>query len=290
VIFQENGSRAIHLEEVRDLEGKPVPLTPAVRAKLDPLITTMRKEAHCGSTPQCPAPVRDRAKECGVTQTSLRDVVRAVPFFEGITNGHLDELARTATIQYVDKKRMLFHENDPCRGFFYVLRGIVKIYRTNVQGRPFTMLAVQPGEVFGEVAALENRPYVGNAQAITPVAVLQVEAATFRKLVEEDFDFAKRVLKTMAIRNRHLQVASSALATGQATARIARYLDEIRTQASDVLRLKLPKAEIAAVLGITPETLSRGLRQLADEEIISVQGSGVKIHDQEALHELGLCC
>ena len=95
-------------------------------------------------------------------------------------------------------------------------------------------------------------------------------------------------MRTLAVR---LAEAEQRLAREHqpVTARIAGHLlglPALRDEADLVVVLAAPKKDVASLLGTTPEAFSRGLRRLADDGLIAIEGPRVTLLDPEALEAL----
>ncbi len=286
----DGGKTTIELEDVRDLDGKPRSFDARTTERINEVVRTLQEKANCGTLPQCPLVVTRRAREARIPAARMIQVVTDTAFFKGLSSQDLSLIAETSRVRHLSPKESLVHDGESCRGFFVVLKGLLKVCRTNYDGRPFNLLALEPGDVFAEEAVLLEQPHTGNAESITEATVLIVKPSTFRTLVEKDSGFCKRVLRVLALRNEKLLRMSAHLATGQSMSKIARYLLEQFRRGPNPIRLRLPKFEIASLVGVAPETLSRGLRSMQESRIIEVEGRTVWIEDPESLDELALAC
>ena len=67
--------------------------------------------------------------------------------------------------------------------------------------------ALEPGELFGEMALIDQEPRSASAVAIGPVELVAVDLGTFNALVRADPDFATTVMRLMARRLRAMHIA-----------------------------------------------------------------------------------
>ncbi len=96
------------------------------------------------------------------------------------------------------------------------------------------------------------------------------------------------LLRATAAQLREAQDALRGLTTKDATARVAAWL-LAQAGGSAEVRLAERKRDVAARLSISPETLSRSLRQLADRGVLAVQGYRIGLLDPVALLALARC-
>jgi CRP-like cAMP-binding protein len=89
---------------------------------------------------------------------------------------------------------------------------------------------------------------------------------------------------------RHLRQFSrliNDLSLKEVPARLATYLLNLseNTNPINLLELGMTKAQIAAVLGTIPETLSRAFAKLSQEELIAIEGSSIQILNRPGLQQ-----
>lgn len=138
-------------------------------------------------------------------------------------------------------------------------------------------------------AAVLDRPSVVDAVAQTPVQFRRVPVAQFRACIDTCPDSARSILGAMALAHRRqIELAVSRLAK-DAEARCAEWLLS-QAHSSDKggcsVHLQQRKRAIAAHLGIAPETLSRVLRHMRDNNLISGSGRVVNLVNPHGLRAL----
>lgn len=124
-----------------------------------------------------------------------------------------------------------------------------------------------------------------NAWALRPTLVLDWPLALARPWLEQHPAALEQLLRALAAQVRELTVATHDLMHKDANGRVAAWLLQ-HAGAGDQLRLAERKREIAAQLGITPETLSRVMRQLSNKELVKVQGYRIDLLDRDGLQKM----
>jgi CRP-like cAMP-binding protein/ribonuclease BN (tRNA processing enzyme) len=94
---------------------------------------------------------------------------------------------------------LIFRQGDKSRIMYIVQEGKVRIYRS-APGIEKTLSVVGPGDFFGEMAMLNNRPRSATAEAVTDVKLLAFDKSAFEKLVINNFGVALRIIRTLATR------------------------------------------------------------------------------------------
>jgi len=98
----------------------------------------------------------------------------------------LGALLDAATPISANRGQVLVRQNDLTRDFFVVLSGKLAVLATNGDGKPHQVAEIHPGELFGEMAVVMDRPRSATVQALTPVRILRVPAESFRRFAAQE--------------------------------------------------------------------------------------------------------
>mgnify|MGYP000902528255 FL=1 len=208
----------------------------------------------------------------------------SLELFSGLTREQLGDLALVAEVRRPAKGKLIFQAGAPGAGFFAVVSGKVRIFRAAPSGKEHILHVFGPGGIFAEAAVFQGAPYPADAEAIEDSVLLFFPRDAFRRLLAKDPDLALNMLGLMSSRLRQFVRKIEELSLKEVPARLAAHLLLLReTQDKRRLTLDLSKSHLASYLGTIPETLSRILRKMADEGLVSVSGATVTLLDEERL-------
>jgi CRP/FNR family transcriptional regulator len=217
----------------------------------------------------------------------IEPVLRKLPLFAALDPATLGKIAAGSRRLRLAAGEQILREGEPCRGFFAVVEGGAKVFRVSPDGREQVLQRVRPGQTFAEAAVLSMKRYPANAVATeSPTEIVEIGAETFLKLFEGDQRVAKAMVASLSTWLLRLVGRVEELTVLSAGARLARFvldLPSTTTEGGAVVELPLAKKDLAASLGITPETLSRLLRKWQDLEIVRGDGSSIVVLDSDAL-------
>jgi CRP/FNR family transcriptional regulator, dissimilatory nitrate respiration regulator len=188
----------------------------------------------------------------------------------------------------------LFAQDEPAEAFFVVSSGSIKLYRESAAGVEKIMRLVKSGQSFAESVLFSDPPrYPVHAQCISASLLAVVPCEPYLALLRESFDTCRAVMAQMVDRIHRHWNEIEALSLHSSQGRVARYILDLAPTVHGapaagtpaVVRFPAHKALVAGQLGLAPETLSRGLRALADRGIIVVRRQTVEILDPVALGE-----
>lgn len=187
-------------------------------------------------------------------------------------------LESISTIVKKGKKEIFFYEDQEGENIYFLVSGHVKLYKTNDEGKEAIIHFVKPGELFAEIILhLKNR-YPVTAETISDSVVLSINSKKLYQLIKEDPDISMKLIGMMAQRIKYFLNMIENLTLTDARSRLLRYLKILADKNKDnIISLPASKGDIAILLGITPETFSRLLKKLSEENIIRVDGKKIEL-------------
>jgi len=184
------------------------------------------------------------------------------------------------------KDEFLFHADDPAEGFYYLQSGEIRVFKMDEQGKEVEVVRPNPGDFFGEAIVFVQDKYPSYAQAVKDSKVAYFEKTSFFQSLERNPDIGKFFLNLLAKKCIVLNKRIEALELRTVRQRLIQYLmSSCGSDSSCVVTLPMKKAELAKLLGTISETLSRNLKQLQEEGLISVEGNTIHINDKVRLNE-----
>ena len=158
---------------------------------------------------------------------------------------------------------------------FLLVEGNIQLHKNTEDGREVVIRVVKPGEVFAEVVLFEKERYPVSARAVTTADVLVFPREGIHRLLAEE-DFRRDFIALLMAKQRYLTERIQELTTKDVEHRLFTFL---RSQygEQDIIHTPLSKKDIAAAIGTTPESLSRLIQRLQEDEIIAWQGKEIRI-------------
>ncbi len=212
-------------------------------------------------------------------------ILRRSFIFSNLNDDELSELANLAIERSFVPNEFIFWDGDTPEWFNIVAEGKVKVLKHSSLGKEFIIAFFGPGEMFGEVAVFENKPYPASAQAVAETKVVGIRRGDLLSFLTNRPQVALRIISVLGGRLRDAQSRLRDLAGERVEQRLASVL--LMLSAKLGLTLPFTRQEIADMAGTTTETAIRVMGNLKDRGIIrSVRGK-VIILDEEKLRLLG---
>jgi CRP/FNR family transcriptional regulator, nitrogen oxide reductase regulator len=202
------------------------------------------------------------------------EVVKQSFIFSGLSDDELAELAALAIERSFPASEFIFWEGDAPNWFYIVAEGQVKALKHSSSGKEFIIAFFGPGEIFGEVAVFENKPYPASAQAVAGTRVLGIRREDFLAFLASHPQVALRIINILGGRLREAQSRLRDFAGERVEQRLARTLLMLSLKLGPTL--PFTRQEIADMAGTTTETAIRFMSRLKHGGIIrSVRGKTI---------------
>jgi CRP/FNR family transcriptional regulator, dissimilatory nitrate respiration regulator len=217
-------------------------------------------------------------------RSKAHEFLRRLPLFNEIAPAELDQIAAAVSELHVARGDIIFRRGDPCVGFHIVIYGQVKLAFNSPDGNEKVVEIIGPGYSFGEALMFMEKPYIVTAQALADSLLLHVPKNAVFDELERDTKFARKMLAGLSRRLHGLICDVEAYSLSSGTQRVIGYLLKSETPADgDQITLQVSKTVLASRLNLTPEHFSRILHDLANKQMIAVDGRNITILDIDKL-------
>lgn len=225
--------------------------------------------------------------------------VRAAALCGVLSDDELAPLASCGVQRSLGRGETLIRAGDPAPICANIQRGLMKISHINPAGHEVIVGLLWPGDFVGT-------PFVGgmplpalhDVVALTPVTLCQFPQAAMERTMISHPHMERQLLSRTLSELGEVRTRLSRLARATALARVAGFIAETarRGDADDgetmqTIELPLSRGEMADLLGLTIETVSRQMTRLKNAGVIGLPGGRrVAIHDPDALAEAAEDC
>lgn len=223
----------------------------------------------------------------------VRAILAHLPLFRELSPEQIDQIAAGTREKRAPKGEMLFHKGDTPRGFYVIVFGQVKLAFPSSQGNEKVVEILGPKQSFGEAVMFMDRPYPVFAETLTDTLLFYIAENAVLDLLQRDPSFARRMLAGLSLRLHSLLQDVESYSLRSSTQRVIGYLLQLcdEKEAGDgeiTIALPTSKQVIASRLNLTPETLSRIFHDLAEEQLITMHGKKITVHELRRLREFDL--
>jgi CRP-like cAMP-binding protein len=195
-----------------------------------------------------------------------------IKLFKGL-DIDLERFEARANWRRFDPEEVLVDFDEPSTDVYFLLSGEVRVLMRTASGKEVILYEMRPGDLFGELAALDGVPRSANVTALTRGEACVMPASVFKELLFSHQSVAERLFCLMASRIRELN---------------ARFMEQtvldLRHRLySELLRLSTPRQDrsgervitpppfhhiVAARIGCRREQITREFTMLTQEGLI----------------------
>ena len=224
--------------------------------------------------------------------TSTEDTTRLlhrVPLFSTLPEEDLAQVASASAPRRFESGTIVFREGDASNTCYVIRSGHARATREHQDGRSITLARFGPGDIFGELAMLDDERRSATVEALEDIDTVAIQGPDMRRLLRAHPEIAVKLIGAVArrLRETNERLARQSFQTVQS--RVAMVLAQLVAAAraegagdGDVL-ITATQADLAQLAGSSRESASRFLAVLERAGIIT-QGRGrLTVHDTAAL-------
>lgn len=180
----------------------------------------------------------------------------------------------------------IYCEGNVGNHIFYIIRGEVKTYKVNEDGKELITELFSDKSFFGFTSFLTHKPYAENAEAIQPTEIIKLEKVELLSLIKSNpqlglnfIDLLSNDLNTVKEHLMHLAYDSVRKKTADT---IVQLLPESTKE--NIVRIS--RSDLASMIGIAKETLTRTLTDFKDEKLIRTNRNTIQVLNCEKLNNI----
>jgi CRP/FNR family cyclic AMP-dependent transcriptional regulator len=217
--------------------------------------------------------------------------LRNIELLEGLAPEKLDLIARQCVWRNFDAGKHIISRNAADRDVYLLVSGKVRITTYSQAGRQVTFRDIAAGELFGEVAALDDMPRSADVIALEPALIASMPATAFRRLLIDEPKVGERMMKRLAGMVRGLTERVFDLSTlgvqNRIHAELLRLAREAGVARNEARIDPAPKhADIASQVSTYREQVTRELSALAKVGIVGKEGAALVVRDVKRLERM----
>jgi len=212
------------------------------------------------------------------------DEFASLQFFTALPGDTLMAISRRCRVRRFSAGQHVLNHQEASTDVFFVLEGRVRVLLYSPSGRDVSFRDLLPGEVFGELAAIDAGPRSATVVAREPTRLAVVSQADFLELIRTYPDVAHALLRHLVGLIRRYSQRVYELSTLGVEQRVR--LEILRTACDlmddggkAILRPAPTLAEIASRVSTTSEAVSREIARLAREGFIAREGKDLVVYD-----------
>jgi len=213
------------------------------------------------------------------------EFLKSIPYFAGFSPAELDSIGKRIFEKVVARGEIILFEGEPARELYFVVSGVVKVFKTSAEGKEQILQLIRPGESFNDVPVFGGGSNLASAEAMGPVVLYGIRKSDLEIMLRDYPRLAQNVIQVLSQRIEHLVSLVEDLSFRHVTGRLAKILLEYAGDKSGE-RHWLTQQDMAAMAGTAREMIGRSLKFLEEEGVVRLERHRIVIKDKKALKEM----
>jgi CRP-like cAMP-binding protein len=199
----------------------------------------------------------------------------------------LKHLAEDRNINNYKKKQVIYAEGNHPIKLYFILKGKVKTFKSNDDGKELTVGLYKEGEFFGYHAMLENTIYRESAQAMEDTELALIPREDFETLISTNPDVTQKFIQILAHNVAEKEEQLIGLAYNSLRKRVADALitlqKKYKRDGEPVFSIHISRDDLANIAGTATESLIRTLSDFRSEKLIDIKDGNIIMLNEKKL-------
>lgn len=216
--------------------------------------------------------------------------LKRINVFKGMSDAEVKHLDEITFMKHYDKKDLIYLPGDVSDQVYLLKEGRVKISKLSEDGREITLVILEPGEIFGESALIDDKETRSTvAEALENAYLCVISRKDFEEFINNKPELALSITKLMGFRRRQIENMLEDLVFRGVHERLALLLLRLserhgkEVDGKNLINISLTHYDYANLIGSTRETTTACLNDFKREGLIEFQKRKVVIIDEKGL-------
>ena len=211
---------------------------------------------------------------------SIQESIRKISFFNNLSDEQIDLIASISFVSTYSNNSILYYESDTNNNILFLVEGLIKIYKVDKFDNEIFLYHIYKNSMISELSSIKQSDIYcfSNAEFIEDSIILSINFEKFQEYFLSKNILTVELMEVLLEKTHQLQCIVNRELVFDATAKVAFMISQDLEMFN-----KLKRQEVSFMLHIQPETLSRVLKKLNRNKIITIENNEVLIEDEEAL-------
>ena len=218
-----------------------------------------------------------------MTSDELVRILHATDLFGSVPADELEAVAAASRLRVFRRGQVVCTAGQPGDTVIVVVSGRLKVVVRSAEGGELTLTVVQPGGVFGELAAVDGGPRSADAETLEESRLLLIPREVVQDMCARVPAVSLAVAKSLAATLRRLTEGTSDLVFLDLPRRVAKVLLSQPPDEHGVIRLKMSQEQLAHQAAGTRQSVNAALRGFERRGWIETHDRAVTVKQAAAL-------
>jgi len=203
--------------------------------------------------------------------------------WQPVSSGSISVLAQGFSRKDLNPGQTLYEQGADNRGVFCVSKGLIALRTLDFDGTSTLLKLAYPGDVLGYRSFLAKGAHRTEARALQPSRVCTVAYRDANRVIRGNPSVLTRLAGRCISeidRSRERIISAATTPNKKRLSDLLHRLMEMHgVQTGDTLRMQLPlsRTDLANLIGVQPETMSRLFRRLRDDGELVISGRDIQM-------------
>jgi CRP/FNR family cyclic AMP-dependent transcriptional regulator len=204
------------------------------------------------------------------------------------------QLEKLTRMLEVKRGTRIYLPGDPSDQIFLLKSGVIKISMTTPDHRDVILALLHPGDIFGELAVVDDAPRDHVAEAYDDCVICAMSRDTVLRVIHETPEIGFQITKLIGLRLRTFRSRIEELLCKSAHARIAHALLELADRHGILdtdgvlITLRLSQGDLGRLVGLSRETVNAILQEWREQNLLEMDRRTVRLRDPDRLRQISI--
>ncbi len=214
---------------------------------------------------------------------NTKDIIKSITLFSHLNEDEIEMILTMSHVSKFDADTVLYYESDTTDRLLFLVDGLLKVYKIDKCDNEIFLYYIYPNSMISELSNLNENKIncFSSSEFLRQSTILSIDFERFKDEFLHQNELVYKFVNELIYKNQQLQCIVNRELVFDATSKVAFMLMndlEIFNQ--------LKRNEVSLLLHIQPETLSRVLKKLSRNEIITIDKGDILINKEEELRNI----
>jgi len=210
--------------------------------------------------------------------------------FKHLSRDEVDMINFEKEFRQFKRGDVLYNEGSRISGFYCIHRGIIKVFKTGLDGKEQIIRFAKPGDIIAYRSVLSNEVACTSAKVIEDSQVCFIPAEILISLIKSNSTYAHELLKLACHELGEANSFITDIAQKTVRERLAEILlllvHDFELDDQNYLQISLTREELANIVGTATESVIRLLSEFKTDRLVELAGRKIKILDKKGLEKI----
>lgn len=208
-----------------------------------------------------------------------------IDYFSNLEPAVLKDVQKSVHKKTFERGAVITFSGDSAENLFFVYKGVLKAYKTSINGREQIFSILRAGTTFNDIPFFDEDVSPFSITAMVPSTVFGISRSKMKKLMESYPVLSHNVARALAVRARAFAALVEELSFHTVIERLAKIVLD-NSEREKGAKKPLTQGEMASIAGTVRETIGRSLGVLEEMGAIKVERNHIVIKDRTILEKL----